>query len=200
VTVLYKSASDHVPPIAPIIPIPTLEPITEPGWVAELKLDGFCGLADTINARMSKNLNPLKRFHHLLNALPLDCVFDGEICVVDQDGKPDFNALLFGRNFPVYVVFDLLFYEREDIRSLSLRERRGMLDQVAKRYGIQKSEMFIGCGRKLYETICRLDLEGIIAKKLDHPYDPGTAKWWKVPNAEYTQKEGREKLFERRAG
>jgi len=45
-----------------------------------------------------------------------------------------------------------------------------------------------------------MDLEGIIAKKLDHPYDPRTAKWWKVLNPNYTQKEGRHELFERRYG
>ncbi len=71
---------------------------------------------------------------------------------------------------------------------------------LGKRYGLQKSELFFGCGKKLYETVCEMDLEGIIAKKLDHPYDPRTAKWWKVLNPNYTQKEGRHELFERRYG
>jgi ATP-dependent DNA ligase len=95
------------PQIAPIIPIrrKDLPPEKDGWWAAELKLDGFRGLADTISGRMlSKNLNPLKRFAHLLDALPVDYVFDGEICVLDRNGKPDFNALLFGRGIPVYVV------------------------------------------------------------------------------------------------
>jgi ATP-dependent DNA ligase len=75
-----------------------------------------------------------KRFRHLLDGLPYDCVFDGEICVLDSDGRPQFNDLLFGRGDPVYVVFDLLFYEREDIRSLPLKERRAILDHVARRF------------------------------------------------------------------
>jgi ATP-dependent DNA ligase len=50
-------------------------------------------------------------------------VFDGEICVLDRDGKPQFQDFLFGRGAPVYIVFDLLFYERQDIRSLPLKER-----------------------------------------------------------------------------
>jgi ATP-dependent DNA ligase len=74
--------------LAPIIPIRRTEPLADP-WAAELKLDGFRGLADTIKGRMlSKNLNPLKRFSPLLDTLPLDCVFDGEICVLDNEGKP----------------------------------------------------------------------------------------------------------------
>src|SRR5260370_7417069 len=116
------------PPIAPILPTGRKDlPPENDGWAWELKIDGDRGLADTINGRMlSKNLSPLKRFQHLLDAPPLDCVIDGEICVLDSDGRPQFNDSLFGRGDPVYVVFDLLF-----IRSLPLKERRAILDQVA---------------------------------------------------------------------
>jgi len=188
--------------LAPIIPTrrKDLPPVND-GWAWELKLDGFRRLADTINGRLlSKNLNPLRRFQHLLDALPLDCVFDGEICVLDSDGRPQFNDLLFGRGEPVYVVFDLLFYEREDIRSLPLKERRGILDQVVKKYGLQKSELFFCSGKTLLQAVCFHDLEGIITKKLDDSYNPQRTKWWKVLNANYSQKEGRSELFERRYG
>jgi hypothetical protein len=47
-----------------------------------------------------------------------------------------------------------LTVQREDIRSLPLKERRAILDQVAKPYGLQKSELFIGCGKSLLETVC----------------------------------------------
>ncbi len=47
----------------PIIPIHRKEPFDDPAWLFELKLDGFCGLADTINGRMlSKNGNRMRRF------------------------------------------------------------------------------------------------------------------------------------------
>ena len=188
------------PQISPIIPIRRPEPIDEPGWAAELKLDGFRGFADTINGRMlSKNLNPLKRFQHLFDALPFDCVFDGEICVLDSDGRPQFNDLLFGRGDPVYVAFDLLFYEREDIRSLALKERRAILDQIAARYRIQKSEMFLGCGKSLFETVCAMDLEGVICKRLGDHYGPNV-RWWKVLNRDYGQKEKRHELIQQRYG
>jgi ATP-dependent DNA ligase len=184
--------------IAPIIPVAKREVIESPKWVYELKLDGFRGIADTINGRMlSKNLNSLKRFQHLLDDLPLACVFDGEICVFDETDKPDFNALLFGRRKPVYIVFDLLFYEGEDIRHLSLQKRRGILDQVAERYGLQKSELFFGCGKLLFQAVCSRDLEGIVVKKLDDAYDAGRTKWWKILNMGYSQKEGRGELFEK---
>jgi hypothetical protein len=87
--------------LAPIIPIRRPEPLDDPAWATELKLDGFRGLADTINGRMlSKNLNPLKRFQHLLDALPFDCIFDGEICVLHSDGRPRFNDRYSGEDSP----------------------------------------------------------------------------------------------------
>ena len=107
--------------------------------------------------------------------------------------------MLFGRGNPVYAVFDLLFYERVDIRSLPLRERRAILDQVAKRYGLQKSELFIGCGKSLFETVCAMDLEGVVCKRLEDHYGPNV-RWWKVPNPDYSQKEGRHELFQKRVG
>jgi bifunctional non-homologous end joining protein LigD len=184
--------------LAPIIPTRRTQPINGTGWAYECKLDGFRGIADTKTGRMlSKNLNPLKRFHHLLNALPSHCVFDGEICVLDKTGRPNFNALLFGRGDPVYVVFDLLFCDGEDMRSLPLKERRGILDQLAERYSLQKSELFIGCGKRLYATVCAMDLEGVICKRLEDRYQPGV-RWWKVKNPNYTQAIGRAELFQRR--
>jgi len=76
----------------PIIPIRRKDPFDDPSWLFELKLDGFRGIADTIQGRMlSKNLNPLRRFQHLLDALPPGYVFDGEIVALDRDGRPVFN-------------------------------------------------------------------------------------------------------------
>jgi ATP-dependent DNA ligase len=51
-------------------------------------------------------------------------------------------------------------------------------------------------GRELYEAACRLDLEGIVAKRRADPYGPETA-WYKIKNPTYTQAEGRRELFER---
>ncbi len=87
--------------LTPIIPIVRRDPFDDPGCTYELKLDGFRGLADTIQGRMlSKNLNRMKKFDSLLNTLPENCIFDGEICVLDSDGRPRSNDLLFGRSDP----------------------------------------------------------------------------------------------------
>jgi hypothetical protein len=61
------------------------------------------------------------------------------------------------------------------------------------------------CGRvpafpAAIKAVCDLDLEGIVAKRLEDRYSPRTTKWWKILNRDYSQKHGRSELFERRYG
>src|SRR5262245_29789099 len=137
----------------------------------------------------------MKRFEALVETLPQGYVFDGEIVCLDEAGRPSFNDLLFRRRDPVYIAFDVLDVEGADVRGLPLKDRRAILDQVP---GLQKSELFFGCGKSLFKAVCELDLEGIVAKKLADPYEPDRVKWWKIANPAYSQKEGRAELFERR--
>src|SRR6266536_739179 len=164
-------------PIIPIIPVRSNDPWDDVNWVWELKLDGFRGIADTINGRMlSKNGNRLKRFRHLLDVLPPGYVFDGEIVALDEDGRPRFNDLLFGRREPVYVAFDVLFVDGEDVRALPLKERKAALEKVVRRHRMQSSDAVLGDGKAAFRAVCDFDLEGIVAKQLAGPYSPRT-KW-----------------------
>jgi ATP-dependent DNA ligase len=52
-------------------------------------------------------------------------------------------------------------------------------------------------GCQLFDLILEYDLEGIVAKRLDDPYDRAT-KWLKIKNPDYSQKEGRWELFNSR--
>ena len=52
-------------------------------------------------------------------------------------------------------------------------------------------------GRRLFELVAELDLEGIVAKRLADPYAPGRTTWFKILNRSYSQKDGRSELFER---
>jgi bifunctional non-homologous end joining protein LigD len=173
------------------------DPFDDDGWIFELKLDGFRGLADTMQGRMlSKNGNILKRFNSLLDALPRGYVFDGEIVALDEDGRPRFNDLMFGGREPVYVAFDVLFVEGEDVRAAPLKERKAALERVVHRHQMQRSEPVLGDGKAAFRAVCDLDLEGIVAKQLADPYSPRT-KWFKILNPKYSQKAGRAELFER---
>jgi ATP-dependent DNA ligase len=61
--------------------------------------------------------------------------------------------------------------------------------------------MPIACRRPrfVFEQACKLDLEGIVAKPKRAIYQPDTRKspWIKIKNPNYSQKEGRQELFER---
>ena len=95
------------------------------------------------------------------------------------------------------MAFDVLFVDGRDVRPAPLKERKAMLDRIVRRHGLETTEPFIGEGRPLFRAVCKLDLEGIVAKRMADPYGPRT-KWWKIPNPGYSQKLGRAELFERR--
>ena len=136
-----------------------------PGWVR---------LAATLSSRDQIQAPNATTGHRQIekNEAINDCQF-----APIQERRPDFRALLFRRGEPVFIAFDLLFYEDEDIRALPLKERRNILDQVCSRYSIQKSELFVGCCKNLYGTVCSMDLEGVVLKKLSDPYHVDRTTW-----------------------
>ena len=44
------------------------------------------------------------------------------------------------------MAFDVLNVEGADVRGLPLKDRRAVLDRIAERYRLQKSDLFFGCG------------------------------------------------------
>jgi hypothetical protein len=85
--------------------------------------------------------------------LPLGCQRCGT-------GRPRFNDLMFGRRVPVYVPFDVLFVDGEDVRSAPLKERKAMLNKVVRRHRMQRAEPVLGDGRAAFKAVCEMDLEG----------------------------------------
>ena len=183
--------------IEPIIPVVRREPFDDPGWLFELKWDGFRGIADTVNGRMlSKNKNQFRKFDRLLRMLPPGCVFDGEIVALDADGRPLFNNLLFGRGDPVYVAFDILFANGRDVRAEPLTRRKALLKKTLGKRTLQ-SDYIVGESGSLFNCVRTFDLEGIVAKRMTDPYALHT-KWFKILNREYSQKINRAELFKKR--
>jgi ATP-dependent DNA ligase len=118
----------------------TAELPTGPGWVWEIKLDGYRALAvkDTsgvsLFSRRKKSLN--KKFPYIatgLADLPAGTVVDGELVRLDDSGRPDFNLL---QNFRggapriYYYIFDLLCCNDRDLTGLPLAERRTLLKSL----------------------------------------------------------------------
>src|SRR5919199_567107 len=165
-----------------------------PGWLFEVKWDGYRALAHVSQGEAtltSRNQNDLtQRFpgvtKGIVRALKTpDCVLDGEVCALDEQGRSSFSAMQQGKaGTPlVYYVFDLLEVEGEPLVDLPLVERRKRLEALLDKRNrtVRLSEAFDD-GAALLQAAKRQQLEGIMAKRLDSKYAVGrrTREWLKI--------------------
>jgi len=130
-------------------------------------------------------------------------VIDGEICSLDsRRGRPQFKDLLFRRkNPPCFFAFDLLTCDGRDLRTERLIDRkqelRRLLAKTSPPFPLRYAEHVEASGAALFQRVCELDLEGIVAKHKSGPYvaDRESSTWFKTLNREYSQMQGREELF-----
>jgi bifunctional non-homologous end joining protein LigD len=181
----------------------------DPNWVFELKYDGFRALAvaDRHPQLLSRNGHPFGSFADLTQQiaehLPGNTIIDGEIVAVDRRGKPRFNDLMFHRRPPCFFAFDLLTCEGQDLRTHQLIERKQELRRLLSRVPVDCPLRYVdhvdGSEIALFERVCKMDLEGIVAKHKFGPYveDREQSTWIKILNRNYSQKVRREELFER---
>ncbi len=187
-------------------------PFDDPDWIYELKMDGFRALAVIEHGRaqlLSRNGNPFASFSALAesisDSLPnVRAVIDGEICSLDKRGRPQFKNLMFHRgNPPCFFAFDLLTCDGKDYRRDALVDRkqelRRLLTNIPAACPLKYSDHVDGSGKALFERVRKLDLEGVVAKQKFGPYvtEREHSTWFKILNREYSQKDGREELFER---
>jgi bifunctional non-homologous end joining protein LigD len=182
------------------------------GWLYELKWDGYRTIAylrggeTTLKSRKDQNLT--ERFATVARAVPgavrtNHCVLDGEVCALDEHGRPSFSALQQNGGTLVYYVFDLLELEGEPLVDLPLTERRGRLAEllVGSSPVVRLSETFED-GEALLEFVRKEQFEGLMAKKASSRYEVGkrSRAWLKVKQglprqeflvAGYTKGQGR---------
>jgi bifunctional non-homologous end joining protein LigD len=183
------------------------------GWLYEVKFDGFRALAylrggeAVLRSRTNKDLT--KRFEEVAKAVERavktpDCVLDGEICALDEEGRPSFSAMQQGApGTPiVYFVFDLLEVDGERLIDEPLVERRRKLERLldGRVRTVRVSEAFED-GAALLAAAEQQGLEGIVAKRGDSRYHPGRRgrEWLKLKThgrqefliAGYTKGQGR---------
>ena len=182
-------------------------------WTFEVKWDGYraVGYVRAGEAKLvSRNGNDLTgRFPDIAKALGRaakspDCVVDGEVCALDENGRPSFSAMQQGApGTPlVYEVFDVLELDGEPVLDRPLAERRlllaGLLDKRVA--NVQISGAFDD-GEALFTAAQEQHLEGVMAKKAGSRYAEGrrTRDWLKIKThgeqefviVGYTKGEGR---------
>lgn len=165
------------------------------GWGHEIKFDGYrlqLRVADgkaTLKTR--KGLDWTTKFAAIARdalALP-DGIYDGEACALNAQGSPDFPALQAALSDGktddlMFFAFDTMFLAGEDLRALSLGERKVRLAATIKRAGkalerrIRYVDHFEAAGDAVLQSACRMSLEGIVSKRLDAPYQSDRGEAW----------------------
>jgi bifunctional non-homologous end joining protein LigD len=194
-----------LPRISPLTLTRRREPFDHPDWVFELKHDGFRAVAYIsegeckLVSRRGNVFTRLPALHQALSKLTIrNAILDGEIICLDETGVSRFNALLFRRGQPYFYAFDLLWLNGHDLRSLRLLERKERLKKLilkADSGAVLYADHIDGYGVDFFRMTCEKNLEGTVAKHRASHYD-ASAKWIKIKNPAYTQKEGRHELFE----
>jgi bifunctional non-homologous end joining protein LigD len=162
-------------------------------WLFEPKWDGYRALGyvrggeATLRSRRGNDLT--ERFAVVAKALPIalrtpDAVVDGEVCALDEAGRPSFSAMQRGKpGTPlVYEVFDVLEIDGEPLTDLPLRERRERLEQLVVPSGVVQVSGVFDDGETLLEAAKEQRLEGVMAKKAASRYREGArgADWLKI--------------------
>lgn len=192
-------------------------PFDEPGWVYEVKWDGYRAVvginkgAVSISSRNEKSFN--EQFYPLYDVFKcwkLNIVLDGEIVVIDEKGKSDFGKLQNWRSEAdghlIFYAFDILWLEGYDLTGLPLTQRKEILQLVLpENESVRFSQDLKTTGTEAFRAASKLGLEGLIAKKEDSIYQPGvrTRAWMKVKTQRrqevviggYTVNDGTPKLF-----
>jgi bifunctional non-homologous end joining protein LigD len=171
------------------------KPIDEPGWTYEIKWDGYRTIAYVDNGKVALRSRNNKSFdekyypiYRAMQKWKVRAVVDGEIIVANEKGISNFGDLQNWRSEAdghlSFYAFDLLWLDGKNLMELPLEERREYLRTIipAKSDHIFMSDTFEATGREFFEAANKMGLEGIIAKKSDSTYVPGTRSraWLKI--------------------
>jgi len=161
------------------------------GWAHEVKFDGYRMQlrVEGGKARLftRKGLDWTEKFREIAadGATLPDAIIDGEICALDHNGSPDFAALQAAISDQrtadlVFFVFDLMFEGGRDLREAPLSERKTELKALVAGAAprIRYVDHFIAAGDAVLQSACRMELEGIVSKRLDAPYKSGRGDTW----------------------
>jgi ATP-dependent DNA ligase len=192
------------PPLEPMLAKAADGLPSDEGWLFEPKWDGFRAIVfrdgDEVLIQ-SRDLKPLDRYFPELAApirasLPEHCVVDGEV-VISKDGELQFEALLL-RIHPAasrvkmlaeespasFVGWDLLALDDRDLRATPQAERRAMLEtafsDVTAPIHLTPATTDRALAQDWFHRFEGAGLDGVIAKRLSEPYQPGKRAMLKI--------------------
>jgi bifunctional non-homologous end joining protein LigD len=161
-------------------------------WIHEVKFDGYrvqirvAGRAVRLFTRNGHDwTDQFPDIAREAAQLP-ECILDGELCALDEAGQPSFSKLrsLIGKRRTeglVLFCFDILWREGEDLRPFGLEARKVVLAEVLGQVEAPRLrwvDHFEVGGEALFQSACRMGLEGIVSKRRDAVYRPGRSDEW----------------------
>jgi DNA ligase 1 len=175
-------------------------PFEDDNYITELKLDGFRAILTKFDNKVkiyTRHKNDItSKFPELVNLpLPNGIVLDGEIIVTDNNGRPDFEAVM--ERFMSaktehkisFSVFDIIYYNGDKIAHFPLLERKELLEEVIFEDTklLNKVKWIEGNSEQYFELIKQHGLEGIVQKKANSKYqiNKRSHDWLKVINYQY---------------
>lgn len=168
------------------------EPFDSKEWIYEIKWDGYRAVA----YKKNKNLQLLSRNEKLFNdrfpaivkeleKLPGTFILDGEIVILDKQGRSHFQLL---QNYqkqkigtPYYYLFDILSYNGQNLTDTPLVNRKEILKKLLKQRRfkyLRYSDHIEEKGRAFFRLAKKKGLEGIIAKRKESSYQPRRSSDW----------------------
>jgi bifunctional non-homologous end joining protein LigD len=180
--------------IKPMLAMLVAEPFDRRGWFFEIKWDGYRAIAEVGQQRVRlysrTHVSFADHYPSLIQALQKlshEAVLDGEIVVLDDKGRPQFQLLQkyrqTGKGRLVYCIFDLLFLDGHDLRNMPLRQRKELLQVLlGKSPVLLFSEHIEDRGIAFFQEVSARGLEGMVAKNGTSSYREGTRshQWLKV--------------------
>ena len=163
------------------------------GWQYEPKWDGFRGILENDGGELalwSRKERPLLRYFPELRPLgellPPHSALDGEI-VIARDGVLDFDSMQMrlhpaesrvqrlAKEIPAeFIAFDVLLWKGKPVHEQPLRKRRAELERLAKGFRLSPATSDPAVASEWLDTFEAAGLDGVIAKRLDEPYRPGS--------------------------
>jgi bifunctional non-homologous end joining protein LigD len=181
--------------IRPCIPSTASRPPRGEGWVFEPKWDGFRFqiVKDGAGVRFYSKSGAdytarLPMMAEAFAKLPAkSAILDGELVLIDPRGFAHFYKLMreMRTNHPdeaqmVFLVFDLLWQDGVDLRSLPRSERKRDLHRLCARSRVpfMKEVQTFPNGELLFEHCNKFGFEGVVSKRLSSRYMSGPSRNW----------------------
>jgi bifunctional non-homologous end joining protein LigD len=181
--------------IEPCIPTVAKRPPAGESWIFELKWDGYRLLvrkrADAVRIYTRRGADWTKRFPRVVEAVRQikahSALIDGEGIVYDDAGMPSFDLLRSLKHDKAVslLAFDLLELDGAELRREPLIDRKSKLQKLLAKAkdGIEFNAHIEGDGNTIFEHVCKLGHEGIVAKRKDLAYESGRSqRWLKIRN------------------